>query len=386
MDKLRKKLSEREINGNLRRLTCNHNLTDFFSNDYLGLARSKELSENIYKEYTRLSGNINGATGSRLLSGNSPYFINIEEKLAALFKTEKSLVFNSGYDANVSLLSSVPQKDDTILYDELIHASLKEGARLSFAKRFSFRHNDLADLESKIKKASGDVFVVVESIYSMDGDYSPLVEIIRMCEKYKAYLVLDEAHSTGILGEGGHGLACKLGIENKIFARVHTFGKAMGVHGACICGSSDLINYLINFARPFIYTTALPLHSLVAISQAFDFVGKHMELQREISGKIKLFKSEFAKKPLFKAVIIESDSPIQVLKVSGNKEAKSLSAKLVAGGFDVRPILSPTVKKGEERLRICLHVFNSEEEIKKLVASVSEVLVKQDLSYKNKEV
>jgi 8-amino-7-oxononanoate synthase len=374
MDKLRKKLSERELNGNLRKLTSNNNLIDFFSNDYLGLARSKELSESIYHEYKSCHGNMNGSTGSRLLSGNNKYFISLEEKLAALFKTEKSLIFNSGYDANVSLLSSIPGKDDTILYDELIHASLKEGARLSFAKRFSFRHNDLADLELKIQRASGDIFVVVESIYSMDGDSSPLVEIIKICEKYGAHLILDEAHSTGIIGKDGSGLACKSGIEKSIFARVHTFGKAMGVHGACICGSNDLINYLINFARPFIYTTALPLHSLVSISHAFDFVRSNMKLQEEIVNKIKLFKSEFAKKALSKVLIIESDSPIQVLKVSGNKEAKSLSAKLTAEGFDVRAILSPTVKEGEERLRICLHVFNSDEEIKKLVASIHQIL------------
>jgi 8-amino-7-oxononanoate synthase len=373
MDKLRKKLSEREINGNLRKLTYNNNLVDFFSNDYLGLAKSKTLSENIYKEYNSLKGNINGSTGSRLLSGNNEYVLKLEEKLAALFKTEKSLIFNSGYDANVSLLSSVPQKEDTILYDELIHASLKEGARLSFARRFSFRHNDLADLEAKIKRANGDVFVVVESIYSMDGDQSPLKELIKLCETYKAYLILDEAHSTGILGVGGNGLACTMGVENKIFARVHTFGKAMGVHGACICGSHDLINYLINFARPFIYTTALPIHSLVSINQAFEFVKKEIKLQEEIARKISLFKSELAKKSLSEVSIIESESPIQVLNVPGNKEAKSLAAKLIDNGFDVRAILSPTVKEGEERLRICLHTYNSDEEIKKLTISITEV-------------
>jgi 8-amino-7-oxononanoate synthase len=149
----------------------------------------------------------------------------------------------------------------------------------------------------------------------------------------------------------------------------------MGVHGACICGSEDLINYLVNFARPFIYTTALPLHSLVSISQAFDFVRSNAKLQEEIVNKIKFFKSEFVKKSLSKEKIIESNSPIQVLKVPGNKEAKFLSDKLTADGFDVRAILSPTVKEGEERLRICLHIFNSEEEIEKLIASISEVLV-----------
>jgi 8-amino-7-oxononanoate synthase len=143
------------------------------------------------------------------------------------------------------------------------------------------------------------------------------------------------------------------------------------VHGACICGTNDLIAYLINFARPFIYTTALPVHSLVAISQSFDFVKKNMGLQKEMVNKIKLFKSEFAGKRDSKIGIIESNSPIQMLKVAGNYEAKSLSAKLIEEGFDVRAILSPTVKEGDERLRICLHVFNSDAEIKQLVASIN---------------
>src|SRR5436190_14573886 len=173
MESLRKRLQERKEQSNLRSLMLGKDLVDFFSNDYLGLARNKELSEIIHYEYSSQQGNLNGSTGSRLLSGNNEYFVELEKFLAQLFKAESALLFNSGYNANLSILSALPQKNDTIIYDELIHASLKDGARLSFAKRFSFSHNDLTDLEAKIKKGSGQIFVVIESVYSMDGDFAP---------------------------------------------------------------------------------------------------------------------------------------------------------------------------------------------------------------------
>lgn len=372
MKKLEAKLKERAEAGNLRKLTQNEGLTDFFSNDYLGLAKSKELFEAAEQEIKQhfTKNNLNGSTGARLLSGNSCYALELENYLANFFNAEKALLFNSGYNANLSILSAVPQKDDTILYDELIHASLKEGARLSFAKRFSFKHNDLADLEKKISKATGDVFIVVESVYSMDGDFSPLEELAELTEKYNAYLIVDEAHSTGVWGKQGNGLACDKNLEDKIFARVYTFGKAMGIHGACIAGSEVLINYLINFARPFIYTTSLPPHSLASVKAAFELVKKSDELRASISQKIKLFKDKFGNSDS----LIESCSPIQVIKTSGNSKTKQLAEKLVSRGFDVRAILSPTVKEGEERLRLCLHVYNTDEEISNLVKAIKEAL------------
>ena len=376
MNKLEAKLKERELAGNLRTLTQSEGLIDFFSNDYLGLAKSKELFEAAEKELKQhfLTTNLNGSTGSRLLSGNSNYAIELENYLAGFFKAEKALVFNSGYNANLSILSSVPQKDDTILYDELIHASLKEGARLSFAKRFSFKHNDLADLEKKIQKASGAVYIVVESVYSMDGDFCPLEELVELAERHKAHLILDEAHSTGLWGKQGNGLAFHKKLEDKIFARIYTFGKAMGIHGACITGSKVLINYLINFARPFIYTTSLPPHSLASIKAAFELVKDADELRSTIFRKINLFKAEFKKQFSNISALIDSESPIQVIKISGNSKAKAVAQKLTVNGFDVRAILSPTVKEGEERLRICLHVYNEDEQLVTLIKALKEAL------------
>lgn len=374
MKKLADKLAHRLEEGSLRKLTLRPDLVDFFSNDYLGLARNRELYCLIEKELSNQAGNINGATGSRLLSGNSAYVEELELFFAKLFKSPKALLFNSGYNANLSILSAIPQKEDTILYDELIHASLKDGARLSFAQRFSFRHNDLKDLEAKIQRAKGDVYVAVESVYSMDGDFAPLLELLELTNKYNAHLIVDEAHSTGVWGERGNGMCCYLGIEDKIFARVYTFGKGMGAHGACIVGSELLIDFLINFARPFIYTTSLPLHSLITLKAGFEYLEKEISLQTKIRSKIHLFRTLVTGYESLSGMIQESSSPIQVLRISGNEKAKASALALQSKGLDVRAILSPTVKEGEERLRICLHIFNSDEEIERLVKTLVESL------------
>lgn len=371
MDFLKEKLNQREAEGNLRKLSSNPGRIDFFSNDYLGLSRNRELAEAIDKEYRSLNNIFNGSTGSRLLSGNAAFTEEVEKELSVIFKAQNTLIFNSGYNANLSILSSIPQKGDTIIYDELIHASLKEGARLSFADRFSFRHNELSDLEQKLKRAKGKKFVVVESVYSMDGDSTPLPELIEVCEKQDAFVILDEAHSTGIKGFNGNGLACSLGLEERIFARIYTFGKGMGIHGACIAGNKILIEYLVNFARAFIYTTALPPHSICAIKVAFSYLATHKNLVNELDHKIKYF--ERVKQELKIAErFISGDSPIKAFKVGGNLNTRALAEFLQNKNFEVRPILSPTVKTGEERLRICLHNFNSNEDIKNLLCLIQE--------------
>lgn len=371
MEKLLAKLKERELAGNLRQLNIPQGRKDFFSNDYLGLARNEKLAEAINTKQRQFTGKINGSTGSRLLSGNNIFTEELEGKLAGIFKAEKALIFNSGYNVNLSILSSVPQKGDTILYDELIHASLKDGARLSFANRFSFRHNDLEDLKNKLERSTGEKFIVVESVYSMDGDFAPLKELIPLAENYGAHIILDEAHSTGTWGNEGNGIACSYGYQGRIFARIYTFGKAMGVHGACIAGSSVLVDFLINFARPFIYTTALPLHSLISIEQAFDFLKKNEILQSDLREKIQFFQKEMKATEI--SEYIPSESSIQVLKVAGNSQAKKFAEFLMNSGFEIRPILSPTVKEGEERVRICLHTFNTMEDINSLLKAIYKV-------------
>lgn len=366
---LKSRLEKRRTENSLRKLTSFSGLTDFSSNDYLGLARSEELFQLIQNKTENISRK-NGATGSRLLSGNSVYTEEVEQKLATIFKAEAALIFNSGYAANQGVLSSIPQKGDTILYDELAHACIRDGARLSLASRFPFLHNDLNDLESRLKKAQGNIFIAVESIYSMDGDQCPLQELIPLAERYKATVILDEAHSTGVLGTNGAGLAEALGLENKIGVRIYTFGKAMGVHGACVVGSRSLIDYLINFARTFIFTTAMSPHSIVSVDCSFEYLRKHLELQLDLRQRIDLFNSESDQLKIEK---LSSKTQIQGVVVPGNDRIKAISENLRTQGFDVRPILSPTVAKGSERLRICLHTFNSSEEIRQLVHLLSKL-------------
>jgi 8-amino-7-oxononanoate synthase len=345
-----------EINQ-LRSLKIIKDKIDFTSNDYLGLARSKELFWMIQEEVEKISAPYNGATGSRLLSGNNELAESLETKLASIFKSEKTLVFNSGYAANMAVLASVPQRGDTIIYDELVHACMHDGMRLSKAQCFGFRHNDLEDLENKIKGATGQVFIAIESVYSMDGDESPLEELVALADKYNAVIILDEAHSTGSYGPNGAGLAVQKNLESKIPIRIYTFGKAMGVHGACVAGSKLLTDYLVNYARPFIFSTALSPHSLISIGCAFDFLSANIHLQNELKNRIALFLSRIDSK---------SKSAIQALIVPGNREAKSLAQKLQDEGIDCRAILSPTVSAGKERIRICIHTYNSEGEIYRL--------------------
>jgi 8-amino-7-oxononanoate synthase len=357
-----KKLLQRREQQSLRVLTAPAGKLDFTSNDYLGLARSEEIYQRTLKRLTSLQLQKNGATGSRLLSGNSTYTQQVEASLAERFKADAALIFNSGYSANLAVLSSIPQRGDTILYDELAHACIKDGARLSLAQRFSFHHNDLADLEQKIKRATGRIFIAVESIYSMDGDQCPLAELVKIAESSGATIILDEAHSTGVLGAGGSGLAVSVGLEKKIGIRVYTFGKAMGVHGACVVGSLPLCEYLINFARPFIYTTALPPHSIASIECAFNSLDNSPELQSLLAKKIKLFQNNVRDMPNRTT----SNSAIQTALFPGSANVRRAAAYFQENGFDIRPILSPTVPLGEERLRICLHTFNEDEHIKKL--------------------
>ena len=204
----------------MRKLLPPTHLVDFSSNDYLGFARSEELAD----LYNQLTYDYHGSTGSRLLTGNHEISMEVESFLAGHWGFESSLIFASGYMANLGLLSALGDRHATILYDQLAHACIKDGARLSLANRRSFRHNDLAHLESMLHKASGSVYVVVESIYSMDGDAAPLRQLCDLCEQHNAQLIVDEAHATAIIGTNGGGLSEALGLSDRIFAMVNTFG------------------------------------------------------------------------------------------------------------------------------------------------------------------
>ena len=361
---LRTAIEERKAANALRALTLPGDRIDFCSNDYLGFARSPQLRSMVQERHARRENDFLGSTGSRLISGNSVLCESLEARIADFHGAEAGLIFNSGYDANLGLISCVPQRSDTVLYDGLAHASIRDGLRLTFAKSYSFRHNDLDDLKQKIGLGRGQVFVAVESIYSMDGDAAPLPEMAELCRDHSCHLIVDEAHATGVFGPGGRGRTVELGLTDEVFARVHTFGKGLGSHGAIVVGSDTLRTFLINFARSFIYTTFLPPHSLLAIQSAYDVLGESQRLVENLHDNIQLFRSGIPAE-LGKS-FIESNSPIQCLLISGNERVRHAARYLGGEGFDVRPILSPTVPRGKERLRICLHAFNTPKDIQRL--------------------
>jgi 8-amino-7-oxononanoate synthase len=374
-DSLQEILDKRKENSLYRSLQVNEGMIDFCSNDYLSFARSAGLRQQT-RDYAEKTVHLSGATGSRSISGNSAFAEALEKELADFHHAEAGLFFNSGYDANLGLFSSIARKEDTIICDELIHASIIDGCRLSYASRFKFTHNDTDDLEKKLQQipvvAGRNIFVAVESVYSMDGDMAPLQEIASVCKKYNAHLIVDEAHATGVFGYQGRGLVSQHGLEEHVFARVHTFGKAIGCHGAIVVGSDTLRNYLINFARSFIFTTALPFHSLVMIRSAYQQLKKADFDNSYLHELIRHFKKGF--QSTTDVFLIESNSPVQSLVIPGNERARNVSKQLQAKGFDVRAILNPSVPAGKERLRISLHTHNSQEQVDQFKEALNQIL------------
>jgi 8-amino-7-oxononanoate synthase len=349
--KLIHKLNERIEEGTIRSLSRFEDSIDFCSNDYLGLARFSPVGERT----------ILGSTGSRLISGNSREAIECEMFISQHFKTEAALVFNSGYDANLGFFGAIPQKGDTVIYDQLIHASVRDGIRLSHARSLSFEHNSLEDLEKKLRLGEGTRYVAIESLYSMDGDLSPISVIAALCKKYGAYLIVDEAHAAGVLGKG---LVDELGLSDLVFARLITFGKAYGTHGAVIVGPKILKDFLINFARSFIYTTALPPSTYQLMQQRC--MQDLIEVQDQLQERISRFRSQMVHDML----VSDARSPIQIVQVGTVGRTKEMADRLQRLGFAVKPIFSPTVPKGKERIRICLHAFNTQDEIIRLCQEI----------------
>ncbi|MEJ5961470.1 aminotransferase class I/II-fold pyridoxal phosphate-dependent enzyme [Pedobacter immunditicola] len=364
---IQERLQKRTADGLLRNMPLQQELADFCSNDYLGFSRSPTLKASVFKAQQSHQEMPLGATGSRLLTGNSVFAESLEDELAADQQVEAALLFNSGYTANLALFSCLPQKGDTIIIDELIHSSVIDGCRLSFAHRVKFKHNDLQSLEEKLKRAKGSCYVAIESVYSMDGDLAPLIEITALCKKYAALLIVDEAHAFGVFGKG---LVSGAGLTRDVFAVVITFGKALGAHGAAVLGSHLLRNYLVNFARPFIYSTAMPFLHLLQLQTAFRFLQENAPLQQELQRKILLFQQCMSPGSAKETL----QSPIKAIILPGNEKVKRISRELAEEGLAVYPIVSPTVPKGKERLRICLHAFNTDQEIEKLCFTLLKVI------------
>ena len=352
-ERLKKRIQDRKNDETLRQLSQFNSTIDFFSNDYLGLSKAS----------TNEILDSKGSTGSRLLSGNSVLAEQCEKQLALFYESESTLVFNSGYDANIGLISAVALRGDTILYDEYIHASSRDGIRLSFANSISFKHNDIQDLKQKIQGLNGTIYVLVESLYSMDGDMAPLSSIQQVCTEKGAHLIVDEAHSCGVFGKEGRGIAHAKVLHKDIFCRIVTFGKAYGYHGAALLVSSDLRDYLLNFCRSFIYTTALPDHSYNIIESRVKHADIY-EKQKSLQENIYLFRNSL--KNL--SFISEDNSPIQVIEFASKENLTNCIDAMAKLDIYTKPILPPTVPKGSFRIRLCFHSFNTKEEIQLLVS------------------
>ena len=375
--KLARKLDQRREKNAFRHLPdVNHDLIDFSSNDYLGLARSRALFRAADDFLNKTQSFGNGATGSRLITGNHPLYLALEKKLAEFHQSESALIFNSGYDANLGFFASVPQRGDIIMYDEYIHASIRDGLSLGQGKAIKFRHNSLDDLKNKLNRERAKilenavVYIVTESVFSMDGDSPELKLLVDFCEVNNCLLVVDEAHAVGVFGDKGEGLVQQLNLQKRIFARIVTFGKGVGCHGAVVLTSESLKSYLINFARSFIYTTGLSPHSLATIFMAYDELDKKSKAISQLRKNIEFFKIEVERLNL-SSRFINSNSAIHCLLVANIDKAKDFSLKLQEGACDVRAILSPTVPEGQERLRICLHSYNTDEEILNMLRLLS---------------
>ena len=375
---LQQKLNLRIEANALRKLPLSTNGIDFSSNDYLGFAINEEIFDATHQYLVDHNIKINGATGSRLISGNHDLYAVAEKYISEFHHSEAALIFNSGYDANVGFFSAVPQRNDIILYDELCHASIRDGIQMSHAKSYKFQHNDYEDLEVKISKLQDSksqtqtIYIVTESVFSMDGDVPNMETLVSVSDKFKALLVVDEAHALGVFGDKGEGLVQSHQLQDKIFARIMTFGKGLGCHGAAILGSESLKEYLVNFARSFIYTTGLSPHSVATILIAYQQLNQSKELQKlkENIGVFNQQKQLLGIKPLF----VYSKSAIHSAIIPGNYKVKQIAAQLQEKGFEVKAILSPTVPEGQERLRFCLHSFNSEKEMQEVLTELSTLI------------
>lgn len=362
-------LAARTTKGTLRRLTVpDPVLVDFASNDYLGVVRAGTLAARVREKLLRAPELASGTTGSRLLTGNSAQAEALEARIAAYHGAASALLFGSGYAANVGFFGSVPQRGDTVFYDEAIHASVRDGLRLGLAKAYSFRHNDLTNLERRLRFAQGTVYVAVETLYSMDGDLAPLPELADLCSRHGLYLVVDEAHTTGVCGPAGAGRVVELGLTDAVFARLVTFGKALGAAGAAWLGPAGLRDFLINFARAFVYSTApLPLH-LLTLEAAYDLLPT-LDAERARLAEV----SDALGAALADADGLQPTAPSRIVHAvipTDQARLREMAEAVRRKGFDARPIFPPTVPLGTARLRVIAHAHNLGAEVLRLVEAL----------------
>lgn len=370
-DTLERSLLELKKNDCYRSLR-EYSGVDFGSNDYLGFAHDEGLRAAMLEEASQVALS---SSSSRLLPGNHSQHIEAELHFAKFVGSEASLFFNSGYDANFALLTTLPTRHDLILYDEHSHASWFEGAHASVAKTVRFDHNSAIDLKTHIERAQAEggirqIFIVIESIYSMDGDLAPIKEIAAIASKYSCLLIIDEAHATGVRGSRGEGLTSECLARTDGILTVHTCGKALGAAGAFVAGRKTVLDYLINRARPFIYTTALPpIIPLQVMNSVRRLESEGVELiahLRERSARVR----HCLKNRLTYWSVPDGETPIIPVIIGSAKHTIKASQYLQEHGSVVPAIRPPTVAKGSSRLRLNISLRQSESELTELVDQI----------------
>lgn len=339
---------------------------DFSSNDYLGMSNHPKIKESLIKALN--SGIPIGSSGSRLLTGNKKEHQELEEYAAKYFNSEATLFFSSGFLANYAIFTTLPQRKDFIIFDELSHASIRDGIQASLAKSIKFKHNDLNDLKEKIANAlelnAQNIWVAIESVYSMDGDIADIQGIINLIKNYNnIYLIIDEAHATGIFGANGKGFTYNLNYENLI--TLHTCSKAIAVSGALVCASKEIIEYMINKSRPFIFTTAESPLIAVAVKKSLQLLEEENWRRERLLELIEYINKNY------------QNTSTQIIPVLLKDSLSALNAAsfLQENGFDVRAIRPPTV--AVPRLRISLNINRSEKEIDGLFENINKIMGQQ---------
>ncbi|KAF8878850.1 aminotransferase [Infundibulicybe gibba] len=370
---------------------------DFFSNDYLSLSSYPHLREGLLKRFHH-SPNLFGSRGSRVLTGTTSYHVDLEDHLRNLFGAQAAMIFNSGYMANISFLGSVPQTGDVILHDEFIHASCHDGMRVSRARSatYSFSHNSVSSFEERLKDilkqhpqithGKSTIFIVLESLYSMDGDFCPITEIIEMAERYvpskSLHIVVDEAHSVGLFGPRGKGFLAHLNLTDRVHTIIHPLTKAPNYIGAVLLSSPIICHYIMNYSRPTIFSTSLPYADITAIRFCFDTITSPFgdELRDKLHHRARFFSRT--------ALELFQDVPSNLLSLRQTRGSEytstlaspifavltslpaSLQAYLNEKGYSAQAFSFPAVPRGEARLRVTVHAGNTEEDIREFVLNL----------------
>lgn len=340
----------------------NKEYIDFSSNDYLGLSNHPKLKEAAKKAIDTFGS---GSCASRLMTGSLELHHRLEEAVAKFKNKEAALIFNSGYQANIGIISTLFSKGDVIFSDRLNHASINDAIILSQARFFRFQHSDTGHLQILLEKERdkfNHALIVTESVFSMDGDRAPLKELVRLKEKYNCALMVDEAHATGIFGKTGAGLIAEEGLEEKVDLIMGTFSKALGSFGAYLASSKKIVNYLINTCHAFIYSTALPPSVIAANLASIELIEDEPQRRKILLANAQYFRDRLKES----ALEVKGASQIVPLVISDNLKALKFAQALQEKGFWVLPMRPPTVPKGQARLRFSLTFQHTKETLQKL--------------------